>query len=107
MDWPWPDRPAPVVRLAEEERAFGGIGQLYAWRRYPDGSWWGYVKWTRQLSAQERGHHPERLLEACEAWLPAERFDSVAADYRRVPREVWDPQINGWQSVSPPRPGAP
>jgi hypothetical protein len=99
MEWPWRDRPAPLVRLPEEERAFAGVGQLFAWRRYPDGSWWGYVKWTRVLSPEERSEQPERWLEPREQWVARDRLTFMAADYRRVPREVWDPAAETWRRV--------
>jgi hypothetical protein len=99
MEWPWQDRAAPLVRLLPEERAFAGVGQLYAWRRYPDGSWWGYVKWTRVLNAEERAAQPQRWLEPREQWVPRERLTFVAEDYRQVPREVWDPKLEAWRRV--------
>jgi hypothetical protein len=99
MEWPWRDRPAPLVRLPEEERAFAGVGQLYAWRRYPDGSWWGYVKWTRVFAPEERTGEPERWLEPREQWVERERITFLEEDYRDVPREVWDPEIEAYRRV--------
>jgi hypothetical protein len=57
------------------------------------------VKWTRVLSPEERSDRPERWLAPREDWIPRERLIFVDADYRRVPREVWDPDEEAWRRV--------